>query len=581
MQRTSPPLYSVWAPAAQGVTLVLNGKRLPMDAQEGGWWTFESAPQHGDRYGFLVDGDGPFPDPRSYSQPEGVHAFSEFVDHARFEWTDGRWQAPPLASAVLYELHVGTFTPDGTFDAAIDRLPHLVELGITHIELMPVNEFSGVRGWGYDGVALYAAHHAYGGPEGLKRFIDAAHAHGLAVVLDVVYNHLGPSGNYLSRFGPYFTTRHKTPWGDAVNLDDADSHEVRRFFCDNALMWLRDYHFDGLRLDAVHAFVDTSATHFLEQLSSEVDDLEASLGRDLVLIAESDLNDPRVIRSREAHGYGIDAQWSDDFHHALHAVLTGERTGYYEDFGDLAHLATALTRAFVYAGSFSKHRRRPHGREPGDLPGWRFVVAAQNHDQIGNRAAGDRLSHLVSPQRLKMAAAVLLTSPFVPLLFQGEEWGSTSPFQYFTSHEDAGLADQVRQGRRREFAAFGWRPEDVPDPQAEETFVRSRLRWDEIECPSHRNLLTWYRDLIQLRHSTPALRDGHYRECRVAFDESARWMVVVRNHLAIVCNFAIDVREIPLEGGSEAVLTSASGVGVERHACVMPAESVAIIRIHE
>ena len=575
----SPPPYSVWAPVAQAVTLVLNGKRLAMDAGEDGWWTIASSPRHGDRYGFLIDDDGPFPDPRSCSQPEGVHNLSEFVDHSRFEWTDAGWQAPPFASAVLYELHIGTFTPQGTFDAAIERLPHLVELGVTHIEVMPVNEFSGVRGWGYDGVALYAAHHAYGGPEGLKHFVDAAHAHGLAVVLDVVYNHLGPSGNYLSRFGPYFTTRHKTPWGDAVNLDDAQSHEVRRFFCDNALMWLRDYHLDGLRLDAVHAFVDTSATHFLEQLSTEVDMLEASVGRELVVIAESDLNDPRVVRSREAYGYGIDAQWSDDFHHALHTVLTGERSGYYEDFGELSHLAMALTKAFVYAGTFSKHRRRPHGRAPGDLPGWRFVVAAQNHDQIGNRAAGDRLSHLVSPGRLKIAAALLLTSPFVPLLFQGEEWGASSPFQYFTSHEDPELAEQVRQGRRREFAAFGWRPEDVPDPQAEETFVRSRLRWDEVECAPHRGLLAWYRDLIRLRHSTPSLRDGNYQGSRVAFDESARWMVVVRDALAVVCNLSDDTRDVPIEGGIEAVLTSDPGVRVERHACVMPAESVAIIRI--
>lgn len=577
MRNSSPGFLRVWAPSARAVQVVLNGKTLDMQPQAEGWWTAPRQPEHGDRYGFLIEGEGPFPDPKSLSQPDGVHGLSEYVDHARFTWSDARWQAPPLASAVLYELHIGTFTAAGTFTGAIERLPHLVDLGITHVELMPVNEFSGDRGWGYDGVDLFAPHHAYGGPEGFKRFVDAAHAHGLAVILDVVYNHFGPSGNYLSRFGPYFTSRHKTPWGDAVNLDDAQSHEVRRFFCDNAVMWLRDYHLDGLRLDAVHAFVDTSATHFLEQLSYEVDVLEATLGRHLVLIAESDLNDPRVIRSRDAHGHGMDAQWSDDFHHALHGVLTAERSGYYEDFGDLSHLAEAVRRGFVYAGTLSPHRARPHGRMPYGMPGWRFVVAAQNHDQVGNRATGERLSHLVSPARLKMAAALLLTAPFVPLLFQGEEWGASSPFLYFTSHEDATLAEQVRQGRRREFAAFGWKPEEVPDPQAEETFARSQLRWDEIATHPHREMLDWHRALISLRRRSTALRDGDYQNTRVKYDEQANWFAVFRGSVVTACNFSDEARAIPLDGVFRITLASNPDVSTSGNSLVLPPSAVAIV----
>ena len=581
MRSTSPPPYSVWAPSARAVSIALNGENLELQRHDDGWWTAARVPKHGDRYGYVIDGEGPYPDPRSYSQPQGVHELSEHVDHASFEWTDARWQAQPLASAVIYEMHVGTFTDVGTFDAAIGRLQHLVELGVTHVELMPVNEFSGVRGWGYDGVDLFAPHHAYGGPDGLKRFVDAAHGHGLAVILDVVYNHLGPSGNYLSKFGPYFTDKHKTPWGDAVNLDDAHSHEVRRFFCDNAIMWLRDYHLDGLRLDAIHAFVDMSATHFLEQLSFEVDQLEATTGRHLVLIAESDLNDPRVVRSREAYGYGMDAQWSDDFHHALHSVLTGERSGYYEDFGDLSHLATAISRSFVYAGTISEHRARPHGRMPRDIPGWRFVVAAQNHDQIGNRAAGDRLTHLVSTERLKIGAALLLTAPFVPMLFQGEEWGASTPFQYFTSHEDPTLADQVREGRRREFAAFGWKPEDVPDPQAEDTFARSRLRWREVSSRPHAELLDWFRSLIQLRRETGALRDGNYQDVRVTFDECAKWLVVRRGNVATVCSLANERRDVPVGADGKVLIASHADVRVASGSCSLPPEAVAILRIND
>jgi maltooligosyltrehalose trehalohydrolase len=569
--------YCVWAPRAQTLAVAVNGEHLKLERSDHGWWRSSRERRDGDRYGYVIDGDGPFPDPRSPSQPDGVHALSEHVDHAAFVWSDGHWQAPPLGSAVIYELHIGTLTTAGTFDAAIERLPYLADLGVTHVEVMPVAAFSGNRGWGYDGVDLFAPHHAYGGPLGFKRFIDACHGHHLAVLLDVVYNHLGPSGNYLARYGPYFTDRYKTPWGEAVNVDDAKSDEVRRFFCDNALMWLRDYHVDGLRLDAVHTVVDTSAVHLLERLSVEVDELEAILGRHLVLIAETDQNDPRIIRSREAHGYGIDAQWSDDFHHALHAVLTHERSGYYEDFGRLSHLSKAIRQAYVYAGNPSDHRERRHGRPlPPDVPGWRFVVAAQNHDQVGNRAAGERLSHLVSPGRLKIAGALLLTAPFVPMLFQGQEWGATTPFQYFTSHDDELLGRQVSEGRRREFAKFGWAPASVPDPQAVETFERSRLCWDEIERPPYNDLLDWYRALIDLRRRTPALRDGNCALCHVSCDEDTQWMLVRRGDIAIGANLSNEPRTIALGQTSRVLLASDAGVAVSE-GIHLPPESVAVV----
>jgi maltooligosyltrehalose trehalohydrolase len=542
-----------------------------------GWWSCDRRMQHGETYGYVVNDEGPFPDPRSMRQPCGPHGLSQCVDHRRFCWSDAQWQPPPLGSGVLYELHIGTLTAEGTFEAAIARLPYRADLGITHLEVMPVAEFSGRRGWGYDGVNLFAPHHVYGTPDDLKRFVDACHARGLAVILDVVYNHFGPSGNYLGKFGPYFTHRYNTPWGDAVNLDDAGSHEVRRFLCDNALMWLRDYHFDGLRLDAVHALLDTSARHFLEQLAEEVDELEAVLGRHLVLIAESDLNDPRVIRAREAGGYGIDAQWSDDFHHALHAVITGERSGYYEDFGGLEHLARALREAFVYAGAVSRHRRRPHGRAPRDIPGWRFIVAAQNHDQIGNRAGGERLGHLASKGRLKIAAGILLTSPFVPLLFQGEEWGASSPFQYFTAHEDPELAAQVSEGRRKEFAAFGWAAATVPDPQSDQTFERSRLKWNELADPAHADILEWYRALLKLRRQYPSLRDGKYQDVAVTFDEQDGELLIRRGVLVVACNLGGAPLTSCVADGSHLIVASDAGVQLHGHVLRLPPESMAVV----
>jgi maltooligosyltrehalose trehalohydrolase len=578
--------FRVWAPEARMMRLRFGAdpasmQSYPMSQQRSGWWRVAvvNASKTAE-YAFEIDGEKPLPDPRSLWQPHGVHGASRLYDHSLFSWTDRSWQAPPLSSAVIYELHIGTFTPEGTFDSAIARLDHLTGLGVTHVELMPVAEFPGSRGWGYDGVDLFAPHHAYGGPDGLKRLVDACHQRGLAVLLDVVYNHLGPDGNYLGRFGPYFTQKYSTPWGSAINLDDAGSSEVRRFFCDNALMWLRDYHFDGLRLDAIHAIFDSSAMHFLEQLASEVRALEAETGRHLVVIAESDLNDPKVVTPREAGGYGVDAQWSDDFHHALHTVLTGEQAGYYADFGTLAHLAKALKAVFVNDGCYSGYRRRNHGRAPCGLSGCRFLGFLQNHDQVGNRARGDRSSQIMNLRKLKIGAALVLCSPFIPLLFQGEEFGASTPFLYFTDHQDPELGRAVSKGRREEFAAFGWKIEDIPDPQNPETFRRSRLDWSELERAPHTDLLDWYRRLIALRRSTPALNDGSLERIEVNFDEIHRWFVLNRGPIAVISNLANSRQTIPIPHPVTLVLSSEADVGMEtsgeQSSIEMPPESIAI-----
>ncbi|MGQ0629658.1 MAG: malto-oligosyltrehalose trehalohydrolase [Sporichthyaceae bacterium] len=494
-----PAQYAVWAPLPTRVDLWLDGGRHPMSRTDHGWWHSAILREPGARYGFCLDGGEPRPDPRSGSQPDGVHGLSEVVDHYGFAWTDEAWAGRHLPGSVIYELHIGTFTRAGTFDAAISRLGHLVDLGIDTVELLPVAEFPGRRGWGYDGVHLSAPHHAYGGPDSLKRLVDACHGAGLAVVMDVVYNHLGPAGNYLPEFGPYFCDRHMTMWGPAVNFDGPGSDEVRRWVIDNALMWLRDYHCDGLRLDAVHALVDDSALHLLEQLSTAVA-AEAERGeRPLFLIAESDRNDPRYVRPVAAGGLGLDAAWADDWHHALHAVLTGERAGYYADFGALDQLTKSLASGWVYDGIHSGFRQRSYGRPPTGLTGSQFVVSVQNHDQVGNRARGDRLGSLTSAGRLRIAAALLLTSPFIPLLFQGEEWDASTPFLYFTDHEDPELGALVSAGRRSEFTAFGWTPEEVPDPQDPDTFTASVLDWAELDKEEHGALLSWYRTLIALR----------------------------------------------------------------------------------
>lgn len=534
----------------------------------GGWWTAEADCDSPCEYGFAIDGGHPLPDPRSEWQPSGVHGPSRAVDHSAFHWTDAAWNAPPLASAVVYELHVGTFTPEGTFDAAIERIPHLASLGVTHVEVMPVAEFPGERGWGYDGVDLWAPHHAYGGPDGLKRFINALHAAGLAAILDVVYNHLGPSGNYLAAFGPYFTSAVCTPWGEAVNFSGRGSDEVREFFLANALMWLRDYHFDGLRLDAIHAIIDASATHILEEMAERVDGLARELRRRLVLIAESDLNDPRVIVPRDRGGYGMDGQWCDDLHHALHSVIARERGGYYSDFGCIRHLAKALERGFVYDGCYSEHRGRRHGRPLGDLPQTRLIVCLQNHDQVGNRAAGERITMLAPLDRVKAGAALYLLAPFVPLVFQGEEWAASSPFQYFTDHTDPDLGRVVSEGRRNEFAAFGWRPEDVPDPQSADTFLRSKLDWSEIAAPPHAEILRWYTQLIALRRT---LRG----ETRVEFNEGDGWLRMYRGDSSVCCNFG--EREVALPASGQLLAASRHDVVFEDDRLILPPDSAAVV----
>ncbi len=570
----------VWAPSAGRVEIVAANERVEMVRIERGWWRAELRPELSRAdYCFSVDGGPPLPDPRSPSQPHGVHGASRPVDHSAFAWRHARWHQAPLSSAVIYELHIGTFTPAGTFDAAAERLDYLRDLGITHVELMPVSEFSGSRGWGYDGVYLYAPHHSYGGADGLKRFVDAAHGHGLGVILDVVYNHLGPEGNYLGKFGPYFTDRYRTPWGTAVNLDDRDSDQVRQFFCDNALMWLRDYRLDGLRLDAVHAIFDLSAIHFLEQLGAQVRALEAQVGRNLVVIAESDLNLPRIVTPREAGGYGLDAQWNDDFHHALHTILTGENAGYLADFGSIAQLGKTLTRAFAYDGTYSKSRRRKHGAPVTGLSAHRFVAFIQNHDQVGNRAMGERLGHLVTIDQLKIAAALLMTAPFVPMLFQGEEWNATSPFQYFTDHQDPQLADSVRKGRRAEFAHFVADTSKVPDPQAPQTFERSRLDWDERERGAHREIFEWYRRLIRLRRCGRDFENGRLDLDAVSFNEDARWIRVNRGDSVVICNFAPIAQRVPLGRANRLAIALASHpeIRIDDDAIDLPPVCVAIL----
>jgi len=575
----------VWAPGRRQVEVVLSGgQRVPMQPTDcragyGGWWacSVEQAGPGSD-YTFSLDEGPPRPDPRSAFQPQGIHGPSRVVDHAAFAWSDAGWRGVPLAGSVLYECHVGTFSSAGTFDGAIEHLRHLADLGVDAIELMPVAEFSGGRGWGYDGVDLFAPHHAYGGPDALKRLIDAAHACGLGVVMDVVYNHLGPAGNYLPEFGPYFSAQHRTNWGEAVNFDGPGSDEVRRFVIDNALMWLRDYHCDGLRLDAVHAIVDHSATHILEELAVEVAALAAHAGRPLFLVAESDLNDPRFVRSRDAGGYGLGAAWAYEWHHALHATLTGDTSGYYADFGPLPLLAKALRQAWVYDGTYSRYRQRVFGRPPAGLDGSQFVVATQNHDQVGNRAAGERSSALMSDGRLRVAAALLLTSPFVPLLFQGEEWGAATPFQYFTGHEDPGLGAAVSQGRRSEFSAFGWDPADVPDPQDPATFERSRLDWAQTQSQRHASLLAWYRRLIALRRQVTALTDPRLDRTGTDCDPGAGWLVVRRGPVTVAANLGAGAWKFPAGPAASLLAASDPRVGLAGQDLVLPPDTVAILK---
>ncbi|HEY7921322.1 MAG TPA: malto-oligosyltrehalose trehalohydrolase [Streptosporangiaceae bacterium] len=581
-------VFRVWAPAAERVEVQLGAEAMGGGAPEPmrpaatpGWWDadLQEASASGTDYAFRVDGGEPLPDPRSPWQPRGTGGPSRTYDHGAFRWTDRGWRGGPLRGAVIYEMHVGTFTPEGTFDAAIGRLDHLSDLGVDMVELMPVAAFPGQHGWGYDGIDLWAVHEPYGGPDGLKRFVDACHARRVAVLLDVVYNHVG-IGNRLADFGPYFTEAHVTPWGPAVNLDQPGSDEVRGFLISNALMWLRDYHLDGLRLDAVHAFEDHRALHLLEELAVEVQALGTRLNRELVLIAESDLNDPRLVSSREAGGYGLTAQWSDDFHHAVHAAITGERQGYYGDFGSIGALVKTLTRVFFHDGNYSSFRGRSHGR-PVDLlriPSFRFLGYLQDHDQVGNRATGDRISSGLSADLVKLGAGLVLTAPFTPMLFMGEEWAASTPWQYFTDHTDPGLAKAVAEGRRAEFGEHGWGPADVPNPQDEQTFLRSKLDWAERDTPRHQEILAWYRELIALRRAWPELTDPQLDRMQADYDEARRWLVLHRGRLRIAASLGEQPLLLPLGARGTAVLAaSSSGVALDGEQLSMPPASFAVV----
>jgi maltooligosyltrehalose trehalohydrolase len=581
--------FRVWAPDAQRMQVRtripgLSTFDTPMRQAEDGWWSVE-VPQAdpGTDYGYLVDDtEEPLPDPRSRWQPNGVHALSRVYDTHAYRWADRAWTGRDIPGAVLYELHIGTFTADGTFDAAIQRLAHLVELGITHVEVLPVNAVNGVWNWGYDGVGWYAVHEPLGGPDGLKRFVDACHQHGLAVVLDVVYNHVGASGNYLPRFGPYFKPGRNT-WGKAINLDEDGSSHVRRIIIENALMWLEDFHVDGLRLDAVHALEDRSKVHLLAELAAEVDALSAHSARPLILIAESDLNDPIMVTEQAAGGYGLDAQWDDDVHHALHALLTGERQGYYVDFGSLDVLAKVATSAFLHDGTYSTFRQREHGKpvDRAAVPGYRFVVFLQDHDQVGNRAVGDRLTELVEPRMLRVGALLLLSLPFTPMLFMGEEWGASTRWQFFTSHPQEDLGTVVREGRFDEFRGHDW-PDDVevPDPQDPETFRRSKLDWSEPESGRHAELLQLYRKLIAVRHRETDLTDPRMDRVVVTFDDQARWLVVHRGGLRVAVNLAEIEQVVPVGAPITGVVVSTEPGFIFTPAGVrLPARAGAVLRV--
>lgn len=543
-------MFEVWAPIPALVRLELDGTVHPMTRSADGWWRTELPAAPGARYGYLLD-DNPtvLPDPRSARQPDGVHARSALHSLDPAAWTDSAWTGRPLAGAVYYELHIGTFTPEGTFDAAIGRLDHLVELGVTVVELMPVNAFDGTHNWGYDGVLWYAVHEPYGGPDGLQRLVNACHARGLAVALDVVHNHLGPSGNYLPRFAPYLTAGRNT-WGQSLNLDGQGSDAVRRYIIDNALRWLRDFHIDALRLDAVHALVDRTATHVLAELATETARLAAHLRRPLTLIAESDLNDPRLITPRAAGGYGLTGQWNDDLHHAVHTAVSGERQGYYADFGSLHCLAQTLTHGFFHAGTYSSFRGRIHGRPLARdlIPASSLLAYTCTHDQVGNRALGDRPSSYLTDGQLAIKAALVLLSPFTPMLFMGEEWGARTPFLFFTSHTDPAIGAATAAGRRAEFAEHGWPAAEVPDPQDPATFHRSKLDWSELDAARHARLLSCYRALLALRRARPEVTDPWLHRVHVNFDEQARWFVLGRGALRLVCNLSATPTNVPVTG---------------------------------
>ena len=557
--------FEVWAPRAARVQLQLDGKVFPMTPHEG-WWSADIAWRPDADYAYLLDGDDtPVPDPRSLRQPSGVHGLSRTYSPAE----PVPWAGRELAGGVIYELHVGTFTPDGTLDSAIDRLDHLVELGIDFVELLPVNGFNGTHNWGYDGVLWYTVHEGYGGPPSYQRFVDACHSRGLGVIQDVVYNHLGPSGNYLPKFGPYFVEGHSNTWGDTIDLT---ARPVRDYIIDNALLWLRDYGVDGLRLDAVHALVDPSEKHLLQELAERAD----ALPRHAILIAESDLNDPKLITPRP-EGYGITAQWSDDYHHAAHVALSGETTGYYADFDSLAALAKVMERGFFHDGTYSSFREREHGVpiDTDAMPTWRLITFTQDHDQIGNRATGDRLAASLDRGRLEIEAVLTLLGPFTPMIFMGEEWGASTPWQFFTSHPEPALGKATAEGRIAEFAKMGWDEASVPDPQDPATFENSKLDWAELDEHPHRSLYELYRELIALRRRMPALTDSHFATVSCAYDEEKRWFRLDREGVSVVINFADEPRTVPVAGG---IVLATGDAATDGSSVTLAAASAAVLR---
>ncbi|MBP3042845.1 malto-oligosyltrehalose trehalohydrolase [Arthrobacter jiangjiafuii] len=573
--------FDVWAPNADTMTLVADGRHLSMSRGENGWWHAQHAElTHDIDYGFLInDAETPVPDPRSRRQPGGVHALSRTWDPDSYQWHDADWTSRGLDGGAIYELHIGTFTPEGTFDAAIGKLGYLADLGVEYVELLPCNAFNGTHNWGYDGVLWYAIQETYGGPDGYQRFVDAAHQAGLGVIQDVVYNHLGPSGNYLPMFGPYLSDGAGNTWGDSVNLDGPGSDTVREYIVDNVLMWFRDFHVDGLRLDAVHALHDERAIHILEELATATDGCSRALDKPLFLIAESDLNDPRLITPREQNGYGLDGQWSDDFHHAAHTNLTGENGGYYEDFDSLTALAKVLQDGFFHEGTYSSFRGRTHGRPftKDALSARQLVTFIQNHDQIGNRAAGDRLSATLDYPQLALAAVLNLTTPFTPMIFMGEEFGASTPWQFFTSHPEPELGKATAEGRLREFERMGWDPDTVPNPQDPSTFTNSKLDWSEAGQGDHARLHDLYRRLLDLRRTRPDLTDPDLHNVRVDFDEVGRWLVLSRGQTAVALNFAAEPREVPLPFGASQVLLETEQAQVYGDAVQLPGYGAAVL----
>ena len=544
---------NIWAPLADNVSLVVDSKEIPLYREEEGYWSARGAQLHaGDRYMIRIDGKE-YPDPASLSQPDGVHAASEIIDLEDFQWTDSHWNNLPLQDYIIYELHVGTFTPESSFAAIEAKLDYLVQLGITAIELMPVAQFPGQRNWGYDGVYPFAVQHSYGGARGLQHLVNACHEKGLAVILDVVYNHVGPEGAYMGAIAPYFTNKYQTPWGQAINFDDAYSDGVRDFFIANALMWLKDFHIDALRLDAVHAIKDLGPVHILKAIRIEVDEWMRQSGKKHYLVVESDLNDPRYIDPINKCGYGMDAQWVDEFHHALRVAASGEKYGYYSDFNGLEHLCKSYRDAYVYDGQYSEHRKRKFGAKALHNPGQQFIVFSQNHDQVGNRMLGERTSQLLSFDMQKLMAASVIFSPYIPLLFMGEEWSAPHPFQYFVDHSDEALIEGVRNGRKEEFAAFHIQGE-APDPVSKEVYEQSTLQWELLDQGRHVVMREYYKTLLHLRKNHPVLKEPDRRHLQVECEEAKGILKLCRwqQDQSVWCfmNFSAQPQTIKAPGGN-------------------------------